>query len=224
MRPLMLEYPTDSATWNLQDEFLFGADLLVAPVLGEAQTVRDVYLPAGTWYDFFTGVAHSGAVHLKLPVTLSTIPVFARAGAFIFTQPVVQNTGQMPGNALQVRIFPAERSSQSQYEDDGESFAYRKGASMTRQFSQSRNGSALTIEVGTPVGSYRPAMRSLELHLVATTAPTSVTLARGRHRVEVPRIDADAFAKSATGWMVSGDGTVIVKLADHFEAMAVQLH
>jgi alpha-glucosidase len=223
MRPLMLEYPTDAATWNLQDEFLFGADLLVAPVLNEAQTVRDVYLPAGTWFDFFTGQSHPGASHLKVSVTLSTIPLFAKAGAFVFTQPVVQNTGQMPGNALQVRIFPADQSSQSLYEDDGESFAYRKGGSMTRQFSQSRNGGVVTIEVAAPTGSYRPAARSLELQLVATAAPTAITLAKGGHRVDLPRLDPVALGKASTGWALSADGTVVVKMPDRFETMSVQL-
>src|SRR5207245_1092739 len=52
-RPLLLEYPEDSRIWGRDDEFLFGSDLLVAPVLREGATERDVYLPAGEWYDFW---------------------------------------------------------------------------------------------------------------------------------------------------------------------------
>jgi alpha-glucosidase len=223
MRPLMLEYPADSATWNLQDEFLFGADLLVAPVLGEAQSERDLYLPAGTWYDFFTGQPHPGGSGLKMPVTLSSIPVFAKAGAFIFTQPVVQNTGQMPGNALQVRVFPADQSRQSLYEDDGESFAYRKGASMTRQFSQATSSGVITIEIGAPVGSYRPAARSLELQLVAVKPPTTVVVANGNRRINLSHLDPAALATVASGWTVSEEGFVIVKMPDRFEATIIRL-
>ena len=58
MRPLMLEYPDDPQTWGLDDAFMFGGDLLIAPVLHEAIRSRDVYLPKGEWYDFWTGTRY----------------------------------------------------------------------------------------------------------------------------------------------------------------------
>ena len=59
-RPLLLEYPEDGSVYGREDEFLFGADLLVAPVLREGVTQREVYLPAGEWFDFWTGRRHAG--------------------------------------------------------------------------------------------------------------------------------------------------------------------
>ena len=151
MRPLMLEFPSDEATYGISDEFLFGSDLLIAPVLREAATSRGVYLPAGDWYDFWTGEHYVGPKGIDVPVTLASIPIFVRGGAFVFMQPVVQSTSEMPGQPLQVMVFgDGERWL---YEDAGNGF----GASMRRKFS--RHGD--TIEVSAPEGTYRPQARSL---------------------------------------------------------------
>jgi alpha-glucosidase len=100
LRPLMLEYPADPKVLGIQDQFLFGADLLVAPVLREEMPMREVYLPAGDWFDFWTGQRLAGGGSIRVPVTLESIPIFVRGGAFLFRQPVVQHTGQMAGQPL----------------------------------------------------------------------------------------------------------------------------
>ena len=151
MRPLMLEYPADESTYGIADEFLFGTDLLIAPVLREPATSRGVYLPAGDWYDYWSGEHYSGPKSITVPVTIASIPIFVRGGAFIFTQPVVQHTGEMPGQPLIVTTFgDGERWL---YEDAGNGF----GPSMRRKFSLHGN----TIEIGAPEGAYRPPSRSI---------------------------------------------------------------
>ena len=101
LRPLLLEYPDDAQTYGMQDQLLFGRDLLVAPVLREAVTEREVYLPAGDWYDYWTGRLVKGGQRLRVMVTLDSIPIFVRGGAFLFRQPVVQHTGEMAGQPLE---------------------------------------------------------------------------------------------------------------------------
>ncbi|MDE3066331.1 MAG: DUF4968 domain-containing protein [Verrucomicrobiota bacterium] len=163
MRPLFLEFPDDEHAAKIDDEFLFGSDLLVAPVLWQGVGSREVYLPAGDWFDYWTGRRHAGPVTLHVPVTLHSIPIFVRGGGFIFRQPVVQCTGQMPGNPLRVLVAPAAESESSLYEDDGESLAYRKGDFMNRQSHQIREAGKVMVEISTPKGSYRPAKRALIL-------------------------------------------------------------
>ena len=97
LRPLFLEFPNDEHVTGISDEFLFGADLLVAPVLHEGAVERVVYLPGGDWYDYWTGHAFTGGRTIKVPVTLDTIPIFVRGGGFIFRQPVVQIHGRNAG-------------------------------------------------------------------------------------------------------------------------------
>ena len=138
LRPLFLDFPSDGNAASTDNEFLFGSDLLVAPVLWEGADSRDVYLPAGDWFDYWTGEHYKGNSDISVPVTMDSIPIFVRGGGFIFRQPVVQYTGKMPGNPLKVLIAPATESESSLYEDDGESLKYKNGDFMKRHFHQTQ--------------------------------------------------------------------------------------
>lgn len=85
MRHLGLEYPDDRVARQTDDEFLIGSDLLVAPVLEKGATRRQVYLPAGDWYELHSGRWYTGRTVVDLPVTLDDIPVFVKAGSAIPT-------------------------------------------------------------------------------------------------------------------------------------------
>jgi alpha-glucosidase (family GH31 glycosyl hydrolase) len=204
-RPLLLEYPGDPATWGRDDEFLFGSDLLVAPVLRAEVTEREVYLPAGEWYDFWTGERREGGHGFKLPVTMESIPVFVRGGAFVFREPVVQHTGEMAGQPLRVVVYPAAQSSATLYEDDGETLDYQRGAFLRRRFTQTRDAGRVAIDVGAAEGSYRPAARVLELRVRWDGEPARVTLG------------SEPVASTAAGGFVS------VRVPDRFDAFRVTI-
>ena len=119
MRPLVLEYPDDPRTWGLDDEFMFGRDLLLAPVLQEAERVREVYLPKGEWFDFWTGRATTEAAASR-PVTLGTIPIFVGAARSSSASRSCSTPARWPGQPLHVSVYPAAASTSTFYEDDGE--------------------------------------------------------------------------------------------------------
>lgn len=217
LRPLVLEYPLDSNVYGLDDEVLFGSDLLVAPVLSEGALARGVYLPAGDWYDFWTGKKQKGGDWTDVPVTLERIPIFVRAGSFVFRQPVVQNTGEMPGQPLKVSVYPADRSERWLYEDDGRTLAYQRGVYLKRRFSQTREGQTATIDIGPPDGTYRPAARSLILQIRWDGEPKQVT--RGSSPVSSPlaRHTLAELDKETEGWAIDPDGWIVVKQPDRFE-------
>lgn len=211
LRPLFLEFPQDRETWSRDDEYLFGADLLAAPVLQEGAKTRDIYLPPGGWFDYDSGEYFAGGHH-KRPVSLDSLPLYARAGAFVFGQPVIQHVGEMPGRDLILRVFPAEQSRGEYYEDDGISLAYRRGEHARREFSQRRENGRGEIAIGAVAGRYRPAARALVLELTATGA--------GELRLDgkaLPRLDARAWERSPRGWLVEGAG-LRVKFPDDGEA------
>jgi len=82
MRGLFHEFPDDPQSWNLVDQYMFGPDLLVAPVIEAHATCRELYLPAGaSWTDIHTGQVHSGGQWLTVAAPVDVIPVFAREGA-----------------------------------------------------------------------------------------------------------------------------------------------
>ncbi|MFI9383278.1 TIM-barrel domain-containing protein [Kutzneria sp. NPDC052558] len=82
LRPLFVDYPDDPSAWTVEDEFLFGPDLLVAPITELGARSRPVHLPAGgTWIDVATGVEHAGGQSVEAQAPLARIPVFRRAGS-----------------------------------------------------------------------------------------------------------------------------------------------
>ena len=217
MRPLFLDYPDDETAATIDDEFLFGSDLLVAPVLWEGATERGVYLPKGDWYDYWTGAHFIGGITTNLPVRLESFPLFVRGGAFIFQQPVVQHTGEMPGKPLRILVAPAAESESSFYEDDGATLAYQKNGFMRRHFHQKQSNDAVTIGVSAPEGNYRPAKRSLIFELPLEREPHSLSIKSGGQEAVLPRIEENALSKSAQGWHYQ-NGFVTIQDDDRFEA------
>jgi alpha-glucosidase len=216
MRPLMLEYPDDDRTYGIDDQFLFGSDLLIAPVLRPDATDRTVYLPACDWYDFWTGEHYVGGTWITIPVTLASIPMFVRDGAFVFTQPVVQHTGEMPGQPLNVLLFPGAPSDRWLYEDDGNGFEYQRGVFARRRFASHRESSGLVIEIGSPDGSYRPQPRAMLL-TVRSQGDAARVFVNG---VSLSRV-AD-LEKLERGWSVK-DGSLTIKLPDRFERVEIRI-
>jgi alpha-glucosidase len=215
MRPLMLEYPSDERTYGIDDQFLFGSDLLIAPVLGEAVTQRSVYLPAGDWYDYWSGERFAGGRWIDVAVTLASIPIYVRGGAFVFEQPVVQHTGEMPGQPLNVMLFPGAPSERWMYEDDGNSFDYKRGVFARRRFAWRREASGTTIEIGSPDGTYRPQQRGMLLTIRSQAAA----------RVSVGGVSLPQTAdleKAERGWNMK-DGSVMIKLPDRFERLEIRI-
>ena len=79
MRPLFYDFPKDAACWETEDEYLFGEELLIAPVLYEKQRQREVYLPKGTeWTDLWTKKKYQGGQTILAEAPLDAIPVFSR--------------------------------------------------------------------------------------------------------------------------------------------------
>ena len=127
MRALWLHYPDDPVAVARGDEYLWGRDLLVAPVVEKAATSRRVYLPRGVWYDFWTGAPIEGGHELNRPVDLEIMPLYVRAGAILPLGPVKQYVDEPVAAPLEFTIYPGADGAFFLYEDDGRSFDYRRG-------------------------------------------------------------------------------------------------
>jgi len=219
LRPLLLDYPDDEATYQRQDELLFGHDILVAPVLREAMTEREVYLPKGTWYEYRGGRRYEGGHAFVVPVTLDSIPVFVRGGSILFRQPVVQHTGEMAGQTLRLLVPAAEAAEGTEYEDDGHTLAHLRGTSLRRRFSARRDGGRWTLQAAAAEGSYRPPPRDLEVDVRGMAEPGSVSLGAET----LARLAPEALAGAAAGWSRTPEGDVVIKVRDRFEPFAITL-
>lgn len=143
MRPLAFEFLADRRTYSLDDEFLVGDALLAAPVGHAGQRRRPVYLPGGTWYDFWTGQPCQGDVDAEAP--LERMPLYVRAGTVLPLGPVAQHSGEWPPEALRLHVYPGQGDSVL-YEDDGHSLAYQSGAFRLTRLACRLEGARLIVE------------------------------------------------------------------------------
>jgi alpha-glucosidase (family GH31 glycosyl hydrolase) len=127
MRSLWLHYPDDPAAVARGDEYLWGRDILVAPVTEKGAASRRIYLPPGVWYDFWTSERQEGGREIARDIDLETMPLYVRAGSILPLGPVKQYTSEQVNQPLNLSIYPGADGSFLLYEDDGSSFNYRKG-------------------------------------------------------------------------------------------------
>ena len=125
LRPLFLIYPNDPATYNIADEFIFGNDLLVAPVLDSGAVKRSVYFPAGKWLSFDGTESYAAGKH-EVDAPLGTTPVFVKDGSVIFTQSLIQSTTEQ-ADTLFLRLYGDKSGSGNAYFDDGTSMEFKNG-------------------------------------------------------------------------------------------------
>jgi oligosaccharide 4-alpha-D-glucosyltransferase len=119
MRPLFYVYSNDAEACKVEDEYMWGDNLLVAPVIQKGALSRSIYLPEGRWYDFHTGKEYNGNTRMDFPLAIENIPVFAKAGSFIPMAKTVASTDYYQPGEYFVKYYPSEKSSFVQYEDNG---------------------------------------------------------------------------------------------------------
>ncbi|WP_055669652.1 glycoside hydrolase family 31 protein [Desnuesiella massiliensis] len=134
MRPLVLHYEQDDRVHEINDEFLFGENILVAPILEQGKTYRAVYLPEGTWMDYWTKEVIEGAQLIAKEAPLDVCPIYVKAGSIIPNYPVQSYVGEKEIKELTLDIYPGE-GNYVHYMDDGESFNYREGEYTLYEFS-----------------------------------------------------------------------------------------
>jgi alpha-glucosidase (family GH31 glycosyl hydrolase) len=127
MRALWLAYPDDAKASAIEDAYLWGDNLLVAPVLDAGATHRTTYLPHGLWWDYWTSDKIEGGREVTREVDLATLPLYVKAGTILPIGPVKQYTSDESDNPLILRVYPGTDGSFTLYEDDGSSFRYQQG-------------------------------------------------------------------------------------------------
>jgi alpha-glucosidase/alpha-D-xyloside xylohydrolase len=134
MRALWLHHQDDPKAVARADEYLWGRDLLVAPVTEKGAKEKLVYLPPGRWFDFWTEEGLQGGREITRAVDLSTMPLYAKAGTILPLGPVKQFTADKVDAPMTLVVYPGQDGAYTLYEDDGSSFAYRHGGFSTIEF------------------------------------------------------------------------------------------
>lgn len=174
MRPLWLEHPEDKQALARDDEYLFGDSFLVAPVLQADASERAVYLPAGQWWDYWSGKAVEGGGESPRMVDLCTIPLYVKAGSIVPFGPVKQYATQPLEEPLMLRVYSGADGNFMLYEDDGESFRYKQGEFMRIMCEWNDAKRMLTLRVDPKGKSVNG--RTVQVEIAGTSGAKTVTL------------------------------------------------
>ena len=158
MRALFMDFPHDKRILDLNDQYMFGRSLLVAPVtepmyvddagkvhLDDVKT-RTVYLPDGTeWFDFWTGEKYAGRQSLEKEVPIDVMPIYVRAGSILPLSPVMQYATEKRWDKLEIRVYPGRDGEFVLYEDENDNYNYEKGIYSTIRFRWDEQNRTLVI-------------------------------------------------------------------------------
>ncbi len=167
MRPLFLNYPEDKMSYNIDDEFMVGDNILVAPVVEEKEISRYVYLPAGKWIDFYTGVEYIGRKKIKINAPIDILPLFIRKGSIIPKyEDFLLNTNDIKKSILIVDVYIDEKDTGvhglTLYEDDGKTNDYKKNLFSLTNYSYNIEKDFINFNIDRK-GGYYPHYKILKI-------------------------------------------------------------
>jgi len=161
MGPMVTEDQADPTLRLIDDQYMLGPNLLVAPIVEKGSTARQVRLPKGEWFDWWTGAPATGRL-VSAEASLATIPVYVRAGAVIPMWPdVPPSTMDYHPTSIDLQVFVPSKDgiyTSRLVEDDGTSFCYEQGEQLSTTFTLTRQGDSIKLEAkteGTPYVGFR---------------------------------------------------------------------
>ncbi len=165
LRPLLYHFPNDPQTYTLYDQVLLGASLMAAPIYRPGIEHRSVYLPAGTWYDWWNCDRYEGPIHILAHAPLEKMPLYVRGGAIVPMQPVRQYVDQTSLDEIRLRIWPGNNQYQL-FEDDGHTNKYQDQKFSLANISVFSESNQTIVEIGAKIGEWTPPPREVIVEVV----------------------------------------------------------
>ena len=190
--PMYYDYPEDNAAYHSLQQYLFGTELLVAPIVepmsDDIEMSRQVvWLPEGDWYRFFTGEYFAGDSWQAIYGTMNEIPLFAKAGAIV---PLGSWDDYHHPDVLDVHVFAGANNEFVLYEDDGETTAYQNGHYAKTKIRQTFSNQTLEIAIDMADGdlSVIPEQRQLSFAVHGVCGECSVTVLQDGQSIDIQTV------------------------------------
>ncbi|WP_099224567.1 TIM-barrel domain-containing protein [Listeria costaricensis] len=216
VQPLTFNYPDDDNVANMTNEWMFGDNLLVAPILEEGAGSREIYLPAGTWIDYNRGDVYEGGQTISYQVDAenwSDLPMFVKQGAIIPMQQPEDHIDTTSAETIYLDTFASnETTTFTHYDDDGSSYDYEKGSSsyMKQAFEVSGSDSGSTFTVKAKTGDYNSNTSNYIVKLHGEAAENvNIDGSAATKYDDLTALEAAAGTGFATGTDVYGDVTYV---------------
>jgi alpha-glucosidase len=190
-RPLLFEFQDDERTYDVEDQYMFGDRIMVAPIVDQGKERRRVYLPRGSrWVDYWTGQTYAGGRYLERQTGIETLPLYVRGGSIIPRRETQLYTGEKPLTNLTLDTWMSRNgtAATSYYEDDGATKDYQEGEYNQTRFEVRRTGDAFAFTAQPQHRGFDSptSMFTLQLHNVTDSpVPGSTAVAAGKRRVRL---------------------------------------
>jgi alpha-glucosidase len=206
LRPIVMHEQDVMLNHFRQDEFTYGDKILICPVMEPGQIKRNVYLPKGKWFNFWTYEVVDGGKEVPVATPLETMPIFIKAGAVIPEYPVMQYVGQMEIEEVKLNIYYTDYEVNSfLFEDYGETFAYEQDIYLEKKFVVNGSSRELTINQSME-GLYTPRYDGYHLNIIGLPFKPSKIIADG---------------KVVKDFIINPDGTVEFKFSKNFKHIEI---
>jgi alpha-glucosidase len=178
LRPLFWAYPQDTATYSMDDEFMCGDAVLVAPITRPGVEYRHVYVPAGRWFHYWTGERVDGPAHIMAHAPLGRPAVYVRANAAVPLGPEMSYAGEIEADPLTFVLHPSEGTGAATlYEDAGDGYEHLNGFYARRSITCEVESGKIRVTIGAQEGAFVPVRRQVRLELrEIESEPDSVQL------------------------------------------------
>jgi alpha-glucosidase (family GH31 glycosyl hydrolase) len=180
IRALWLHYPDDPQAVARGDQYLWGRDMLVSPVVDKGASSRRLYLPRGDWFDFWTEERVTGGREIDRAVDLATMPLHVRAGALLPFGPIKQYSDEAIEQPLSVVVYPGADGTFTLYEDDGRSFNYRRGEWMGIEMRWQDAQKRLTLQLVPGSRMLPPLQRPMDVRLAGAKTARRIVFSGSR--------------------------------------------
>src|SRR5262249_54379098 len=171
--------------------YLWGRDLLVAPIVEQGARLRRLYLPAGSWYDCWTNKKISGGRWLERSVDLGTLPLYVRAGAIVPLDPVRQYTGQPVSEPTTLNVYSGTDGEFVLYDDDGVSLDYLQNRAVWTRIRWDERRRVLSLEPDARSKMEASRLRRFEIELVPEDLRRTVEYRGRKVKVSFPKKNAE---------------------------------
>lgn len=188
MRPLVMDFSSDTKVNDIGDQYMFGTALMVAPVYEYGARSREMYFPAGGgWYDFYSGNYVEGGQTLKVAAPYERMPLYVREGAIVPYGPDMQYSDEKPASEVTIYVYTGKDAAFTLYEDEGVNYNYEKGKYTEIPFSY--NEATGVFSIGERRGEFEGMLKERVFNVV-----------------KVSKKNPQAFDPQAKGTLVKYDG------------------
>jgi len=200
---MVLDNQKDTSAYSAFGQYMFGAEILIAPLWSDTTFYRKIYLPEGEWIDYFDETRYQGKQTITYYAPIDRVPIFIKAGSIIPMAPDNQRYIDEIKNPMTIQVYPEGNSSFELYEDDGESYDYERGIFSITKFTCNEIKNELILKKEIPTGKFNLQERD---HVFCVHGGIGVKDVKQHGRSLPILLSAKEFENALEGWMKETNG------------------